>query len=239
LAVAAVTSQFEPKGLEEAEQKFKSNAFRGDCKVKFRAVSSFLVLFCLVASGVAAHAVDVLYNNGIGSEFLPMWDISGNAMGSNQFTCSFASCITKTLEFDATPTFGTDATIVNWSITSDPFGGTTYASGTSNLPQIYPCDPDGIVCLFDINFASTLATGTYYLNLGGVDAPLAWDTTSHPVNGQNAYYMDANGHITPNIQGEGFKILGTGVNTPEPGSILLFGSGVLGLAGVLRRRFVS
>ncbi len=52
--------------------------------MKFRfASSSFLILFCLVASGIAAHANTVLYNNGGGSEFLQMWDISGKNMGSN------------------------------------------------------------------------------------------------------------------------------------------------------------
>jgi hypothetical protein len=205
--------------------------------MKFRLASSlFLLLFCLLISGIAAHA-DVLYNNGIGSEFLPIWDISGNAVASNQFACSFAICNTQTLEFDATYTGGNFPTKVDWSITSNPFGGTTYASGTSQLPLFYACDPDGFVCLFDVNFAATLAGGTYYLNLGGVDGTLSWVTPSNPLNGTNAYYKDANGLLTSNIPGEGFKIIGT--STPEPGSILLFGSGMLGLGGVLRRRFLS
>ena len=206
--------------------------------MKFRFASSlFLTLFCLAVLAIGAHATDVLYNNGVGSEFLPMWDISGQNTVSNQFTCSFGGCNTQTLEFDATYPGGNFPTKVDWSITSDPFGGTTFASGTSQLPLFYVCDPDGIVCLFDVDFASTLAGGTYYLNLGGVDGSLEWDTTSNPLNGNNAYYKDSNGVITSNIQGEGFKILGTSV--PEPGSVLLFGSGVLGLAGVLRRRFLS
>jgi hypothetical protein len=29
-----------------------------------------------------------------------------------------------------------------------------------------------------------------------------------------------------------------GASTPEPGSLVLFGSGILGLAGVVRRRFM-
>ena len=204
-------------------------------RMKVRFASSLFLLLMLV-SGIAAHA-DILYNNGIGSEFLDMWDISSNAAVSNQFTCSFAFCNTQTLEFDATYPGGTFPTKVNWSITSSPFGGTTYGSGTSQLPLFYACDPDGIVCLFDVNFASTLAGGTYYLNLTGVDGSLEWDTTSNPLNGNNAYYKDQNGVLTSNIPGQGFKILGT--STPEPGSILLFGSGVLGVAGVLRRRFLS
>ncbi len=206
--------------------------------MKFRLASSLFLAVCFLAgSGISAHAIDVLYNNGGGSEFLPMWDISGSNMASNQFTCSFGTCNTQILEFDATPTWGTDATTVNWSVTSSPLaGGTTFASGTSALPQFYACDPDGVVCLFDINFATTLSGGSYYLNLSGVDAPLGWDTTSHPLNGNNAYSI-VNGVETDNIQGLGFKIEGT--STPEPGSVLLFGSGVLGVAGVLRRRFLS
>lgn len=207
-------------------------------KLRFASSLLFLVVLSLLLSGTAAFA-DVLYNNGVGSEFLPMWDISGNAVGSNQFTCSFSTCTTQTLEFDATYTGGQFPTKVDWSVSSDPFGGTIFASGSSLLPIFYPCDPDGIVCLFDVNFATTLAGGTYYLNLTGVDGTLAWDTPSNPLNGTNAYYRDANGVVTANIEGEGFKILGTGTSVPEPGSIVLFGSGLVGLAGVVRRRFLS
>ena len=86
-----------------------------------------------------------------------------------------------------------------------------------------------------IDFVASLTNGTYYVNLGGVDGPLEWDTTSHPLNGNNAYYMTG-GNMTQ-IQGSGFLIRGTSV--PEPGSMMLFGSGALGLAGVLRRRFLQ
>jgi PEP-CTERM motif len=43
------------------------------------------------------------------------------------------------------------------------------------------------------------------------------------------------------IPSETFTLTGTtgsGGTTPEPASILLFGSGVLGIAGVLRRRLM-
>lgn len=206
--------------------------------MKFRVTLAVLVGLCCVALSGVAGATEVIYNNGGGSEFLPMWDISGTNAGSNQWTCNFATCTTTTMELDGTPTFGTDATVITWSVTSAPFGGTVYGSGTSALPQIYACDPDGVVCLLDFSFNNTLVGGTYYVNLTGVDAPMGWDTTSHPTNGFNAYYM-SNGVVTPNIQGMGFKILGTTTATPEPSSALLLGSGVLGLAGMLRRRFLS
>jgi len=201
-------------------------------KLRF-ALSLSAALFCLMLAVAPAHA-DVLYNNGPGSQFLTMWDISGTNALSNQFTCNFGGCNTQYLEFDATFPGDYSAQHVNWSVTSAPFGGTTFASGTSTLPQFFVCDSENIVCLLDINMVTSLSQGTYYVNLGGVDGPLEWDTTSNPLNGNNAYYM-SNG-IMSQIQGEGFLVRGT--STPEPASFMLLGSGLLGLAGLLRRGFL-
>jgi hypothetical protein len=38
------------------------------------------------------------------------------------------------------------------------------------------------------------------------------------------------------LGGETFTINTADATTPEPGSVMLFGSGLLGLAGILRRR---
>jgi len=193
----------------------------------------FLSLFCLTLLVAPAYA-DTLYNNGTGNQNQAMWDFSGTNAVSNQFRCDYGTCFTQYLEVDATFPGDYSAQHITWSITSAPFGGTTFASGTSTIPQFYVCDPDGIVCLLDINFASTLTTGTYFVNLTGADGPLEWDTTSHPLNGNNAYYM-SNG-VTTQIQGEGFLIRGT--QTPEPGTFMMLGSGLIGVAGLVRRRFL-
>jgi hypothetical protein len=58
-----------------------------------------------------------------------------------------------------------------------------------------------------------------------------WDQNSGP----SSAYENTLG----SIPSESFTLDGiTGGSTPEPSSIMLFGSGILGLAGVLRRKLI-
>jgi hypothetical protein len=64
-----------------------------------------------------------------------------------------------------------------------------------------------------------------------VSNPIYWDENSGP----STAYENTLG----SIPSEAFTVTGSGSpppNSPEPSSILLFGSGVLGVAGILRRR---
>jgi hypothetical protein len=54
------------------------------------------------------------------------------------------------------------------------------------------------------------------------------------VNGTTTTAYDFNGTTTKSIDGETFTLDGDVV--PEPSSLLLLGSGLLGLAGMLRRK---
>jgi hypothetical protein len=86
----------------------------------------------------------------------------------------------------------------------------------------------------------SLAAGTYWLNLQNAtlstgDDPIYWDENSGP--------SSASQNSVGTIPSESFTLLsgGSGTtsatgSTPEPSSIILFGSGVLGLASVLRRK---
>jgi hypothetical protein len=83
-----------------------------------------------------------------------------------------------------------------------------------------------------------LSAGTYWLNMQNASVPsgdpVFWDENSGP--------SEASESSVGTIPSESFTILGTSGTTtgtgttPEPGSILLFGSGALGLAGLLRRK---
>jgi PEP-CTERM motif len=92
-----------------------------------------------------------------------------------------------------------------------------------------------------------LAAGTYWLNLANAVVndgdPIYWDENSG-VGGNGPSSASENSVGT--IPSEAFTVLGTsstsssssstGGTVPEPSSIMLFGSGILGLAGVLRRK---
>lgn len=76
--------------------------------------------------------------------------------------------------------------------------------------------------------------GTCWLTLSNATTqsgdPIYWDENSGP---SMAYATEVG-----SIPSEAFTLSGHGgpPTTPEPSSILLFGSGILGLAGVLRRK---
>ncbi|HLI63715.1 MAG TPA: PEP-CTERM sorting domain-containing protein, partial [Terriglobales bacterium] len=130
------------------------------------------------------------------------------------------------------------------SITSGENGGTSYFDQTVNFTQSgcvsnsYGYD----VCNETASFSGpTLNSGTYWVNLqnaSSVDGqPVYWDENSGP--------SSASENSVGTIPSESFTVLGTSTSTttttttgtvPEPSSIMLFGSGILGLAGVLRRK---
>jgi hypothetical protein len=67
--------------------------------------------------------------------------------------------------------------------------------------------------------------------------PVYWDENSGAGCGGQNCPSSASESAVGTIPGEAFTIFGNAeLNTPEPSSILLFGSGILGLAGVLRRK---
>jgi len=83
---------------------------------------------------------------------------------------------------------------------------------------------------------------TYWLNLQNAAVPsgdpVYWDENSGKGCGGSGCPSQASESSVGTIASEDFTITGSGGSgtTPEPSSIMLFGSGILGLAGLLRRK---
>jgi PEP-CTERM motif-containing protein len=135
---------------------------------------------------------------------------------------------------------------VDWSITTQENGGTTLGSGRASghdlTDQFISVNQYG----YDIDIISAWVVAgvnsytKYWLNLQNATVPsgdpVYWDENSGP--------SMASESAVGTIPSEAFTLNGgclagrnspdCGPPTPEPGSILLFGSGILALVGALR-----
>ena len=197
------------------------------------------VLFLLLALAVPAMADVTLYDNGPINGTVDAWTINYGYEVSDSFTLSSASTITG-FNFGTWLYPGDSVVSVDYQIGTQPFEGATgTASVTStflyNNQYGYNIDQEVATGL---NVA--LSAGTYWLTLGNaVDTqgePVYWDENDGP--------SQATDSETGSIPSESFQIIGTtgtsttntSSTTPEPGSIMLLGAGLLSVAGVLRRR---
>ncbi len=202
--------------------------------MKLRIVLSLLAL-CLAALPATAQT---LYSNGPINGTTDAWDTNFGYVVSDTFTLSTNSTVTG-LNFGAWIFPGDVLQNVEVQITSAEFGGTVYTDQLVNVTQS-GCSGNQYgfnVCTESGNFGTpvNLGAGTYWLNLDNAfinpGDPLYWDENSGP--------SQASENTVGTIPSEAFTILGTTTTTgtvPEPSSIMLIGSGILGLAGVLRRK---
>ena len=206
--------------------------------MKLDILSLSLLTLCLAA--VPAMA-DTGYTNGPINGTTDAWTINFGFAVSDTFTLLTNYNVTG-LAFGAWLIPGDVLESAQVSITSAENGGTSFydsvvnftASGCSGNQYGYN------VCTetSDSSFGSVnLAGGTYWLNLQNAVVntgdPIFWDENSGP--------SEASENTLGTIPSEAFTILGSpsstsGGSVPEPSSILLLGSGILGLAGVLRRK---
>jgi hypothetical protein len=215
------------------------------------ATLSLLTILCLALS---APAFADLYNNGATLGNTNGWFIDVFQV-SDSFTVSANASMTD-FTFAEWVTTGSTPLTVDWAVGTTSFGSDvgsgTGAAITSSLVCTNGSPFNGGLCAggfgYDI-YNSTVTTNdlpltagtTYWLSLtnatdsfGGRDA---WDINS----GASLAYHNTLGQVPS----ESFTISGgtttststtTTGTTPEPSSIMLFGSGILGLAGVLRRK---
>ncbi len=209
--------------------------------MKLRIVSLSLLALCLVAVPAMAQT---LYSNGPINGTTDAWTINSGFVVSDTFTTTPNSSVTGVV-FGAWLFPGDVLQSVDVGISSAEFGGTIYFDASVNFTQSgcsgnqygFNVCTETSASLGDINLA---AGGTYRLNLSNAVVndgdPVYWDENSGP--------SSASENSVGTIPSEAFTILGsetsttttTTTSTPEPSSIMLLGSGILGLAGVLRRK---
>jgi hypothetical protein len=202
--------------------------------LKLRIASLSLLALCLVVLPAAAQT---LYSNGPIDGQDTAWTINFGYAVSDAFTLANDSTVNG-LSFGAWIFPGDPFVAVEVAITSSEFGGTTYFDQVVNLTQS-GCTLNQFgfnVCTASGGFGTNLnlAAGTYWLtleNAEGTDDGLYWDQNSGP--------SLASESSIGTIPSESFTISGTATGTgtvPEPTAIVLFGSGIVALAGVLRRK---
>lgn len=204
---------------------------------------SWVGFFCLLLATVSAFAQNDLYDNGPTDGQDLAWTINFGSAVSDSFTLSSNSTVNG-LSFAAWMFPGDEMTSVEVAITSSEFGGTTYTDQTVNLTATH-CAENHIgfnVCDETGSFGTgvSLSAGNYWLTLDNgccsLGDPFYWDQNSGP--------SQASENSLGTIPSESFTLLGSSGSsssstgsTPEPGSLMLFGSAVLGVAGVLRKQF--
>jgi PEP-CTERM motif len=216
-----------------------------------------MTILCLALAGMPAWA-QWSYDNGPINGNTSAWTINSGYIVSDTF---YAGGTTSSFAFDVWQYVGDTLKSVDWSITTGENGGTTIGSGTASTSggpggtlteqyvsfnqQEYDID---LVTVTGLNVA-TASGSIYWLNLQNAVVPsgdpVYWDENSGTGCGGSGGGANCPSFASENqlgtIPSEAFTVTGSngGGTTPEPSSIMLFGSGVLGLAGVLRRKLLQ
>ncbi len=216
-----------------------------------------LTILCLVLAAPAW--AQVLYDDGPINGTNDAWTINFGFVVGDTFTLLNNSTVGG-FNFGVWEYPGDVLTSVQWSVTQYFDSGTVYGSGVASGKNLtdqfissnqYGFDVDKVT-VTGLN-VSLSAGQTYWLNLQNATVPsgdpVYWDEN----DGVGCGGDDGKGGGCPSeadwtgcikLQGncppESFDINGTqGGTTPEPDSFILFSSGILGLAGLLRRKLLK
>jgi len=204
--------------------------------MKKAVLASLAITLACVATATPAFA-DVLYSDG--SPGPGAQQIESPLALTDSFTLSQTSTITGA-DLVAWIDPGASLDSLEWSIGTSQFD-TSLGSGTADPTAGSLLGHDGGYDIFEETFSIpslTLGPGAYYLTLQDAVAsdsgPVLWEVSNGSSTGEQ--YVPNVGTVStgPNL----FDILGTASATPEPSSLLLLSTGLLGLAGVLRRKLL-
>jgi PEP-CTERM motif len=199
-----------------------------------------LTILCLALAAVPAFAQS--YDNGPINGTTDAWTINFGYVVSDTFSWSGGTL--TSLNFGVWEFPGDVMNDIQVTITSGENSGQQYYTffGAPNSDKFistnqYGYDVD-LITVSGLN--ANLSSGTYWLNLQNAAVPsgdpVYWDENSGAGCKSGGCPSSASESSVGTIAGEAFTVSGSGPSTPEPSSIMLFGSGILGLAGVLRRK---
>jgi PEP-CTERM motif len=217
-------------------------------KLRFASLTSL----CLALAAVPAWAD---YDNGPINGTTDAWTINFGYIVSDTYVSDGSDL--NAFIFGVWEFPGDTMSSVDWSITSGENSGTVYGSGTASGSSL----TDRFISTNQYGYNIDLITvtglsvpqvsgATYWLNLQNAAVPsgdpVYWDENSGQGCSGSGCPSSASESAVGTIASEAFTIGGCGAGnnnlpdcgppTPEPSSILLFGSGIPGLAGVLRSR---
>ena len=213
----------------------------------------WLTIVCLMLAAIPAWAD---YDNGPINGTTDAWTINFGYIVSDSYVAASSANFTG-FQFGVWEFPGDTMISVQWSVTSAENGGTLYGSGIASGPSL--TDEFISTNQFGYNIDLITVTGlivpqqggtTYWLNLQNAAVPsgdpVFWDENSGAGCKGQGCPSQASESAVGTIASEAFTLNGCGAGknnlpdcgppTPEPSSILLFGSGILGLAGVFRRK---
>jgi hypothetical protein len=193
---------------------------------------------------VAPAVADTLYDNGPVNGQLNAWDISspGKFVANSFVILREGDTLGDFLDWAWMAGFGN--WVEDWTWKAFTTGGIMVGGGTTTPTQgsCFGNEFGYQVCQETTQLGGLqLAAGTYYLTLqdavSGMGDPVYWDENDGLgcMSGgcpSTAYNQDGP------IGSEAFVIEG-GSPAPEPGSIFLLGSSLLGAAGILRRKLLG
>ena len=209
-------------------------------------IASLAILCLMLATAPAWAQLTLVYSNGPINGTTDGWTINFGYIVSDSFELFDATNV-RLFTFGAWEFPGDAMSSVDWSITSGENGGTVYGSGTASGTNLSDKFISTNQFGYDIDMITVsglnlnLNAGTYWLNLQNAAVPsgdpVYWDENSGVGCPSPGCPSQASESAVGTIASEAFAIYSTkGGTTAEPSSVMLFGSGILGLAGILRRR---